>query len=302
MKKHFITAHSLLLAVLLLSALHYYYGVFGESIGFVRVFGGVEALVIIMSAILFSIKKIRTRTLKYNYILLGIMQVPPMIAALGFFVFFPFFWMLFLYGLFHLLMIAWCVKLSSIFKNAHENASTDSLGGVGLRHDQLIGDLLPEKEIQKVKQKKTYVFIGLGTAMAVILTGIILLDFIGTSPRRIELPSAEAVTRIEMAQIDGRHIQSATVTEKNDIELVLDLLSTAKRSRLSSLSAANDNPLRPDYVNVGIIVEHEEYNGQWSRLYLYSELDRVYVFVPYVGIYRTAKKLSEEFYQMYAMP
>lgn len=91
------------LGLALLSALRYFY--LGQWKNYVALFAIVELFVVLISAILFIIKRTRFKTQKYAYMLLGIMQFFPMVVAFGLSGQYT------IYGVFHLLMIAWCVSM-----------------------------------------------------------------------------------------------------------------------------------------------------------------------------------------------
>ncbi len=102
MKKLFIVVHLLFLGIILVSALHYID--IGRWKNYVQLFGVVETLVVVVSVILIAIKKYRITTLKYIYILLGVMQLFPMVGAFGLSM-----ERYTMHGFFHLALVIWCV-------------------------------------------------------------------------------------------------------------------------------------------------------------------------------------------------
>jgi hypothetical protein len=141
-------------------------------------------------------------------------------------------------------------------------------------------------------RKKAYILICLGLVMVMLITGILLLYW---RPVRILLPSVENVMKIEIEQISkGYSVDIIIIENRDDINTIFSVFFELRKASLSWYSAANDYPLKMDYLIVRIHAERE------SRiLCLYTEGNKDYVYEPYVGIYRINQRKSAEIYKMF---
>ena len=132
----------------------------------------------------------------------------------------------------------------------------------------------------------------IGALIVIIVIGVLVLSKYNT---RIELIDIDAVTSIEMEQINERNsVGIVVINNQSDIAALLIHLSSARKTSLTWYAASNDNPTQSDYLAIRIAAERE---GQ--SLYLYTYGNREYVYNPYISIYRIKNETSKEIYQLY---
>ena len=135
-------------------------------------------------------------------------------------------------------------------------------------------------------------FVSLSALSVIIVIGVLVLSKYNT---RIELIDIDAVTSIEMEQINERNsVGIVELINQSDIAALLAHLSSARKASLTWYAASDDNPTQPDYLAIRISTER---GGQ--NLYLYTYGNREYVYNPYIGIYRIKNETSKKIYRLY---
>jgi len=126
--------------------------------------------------------------------------------------------------------------------------------------------------------------------VVVIVASVYLL----TNPQSISLPDVDVVQSIEMEQFnEGSSLGIVTITDREDIDIVLSNLSGAKKTmRIST----NDYPTQNNYLVVRLTLEKER-----RTLCLYSDGGSYYVEEPYVGVYKSNRDASVAIYKVYTV-
>jgi hypothetical protein len=113
----------------------------------------------------------------------------------------------------------------------------------------------------------------------------------------IDLPYVETIAKIEIGNKLNDNV--VTIEYRYDINDILSVLSEAKVPIITTsifwTRAANERPTTgADYLSIYIYGEHLYY-----RIFLYTEANYGYVYVPYRGVYRINPVLINELQQKY---
>ena len=136
--------------------------------------------------------------------------------------------------------------------------------------------VLIERVKNMLKNKKPYSWVLSIAAVVVILASVYLMT---NSIETLELPDDSLVVSMEIEQFNDRtSVGNTVVTDKNDINFVLNGISGARKTLQRSL---NDYPTQSDYIVVRLNLE-----GEMRTLCLYTEGNEYYLEEPYIGVYR----------------
>jgi|GEM_PF-4541427 len=131
-----------------------------------------------------------------------------------------------------------------------------------------------------------------GTAM-LFSTGILIFNGRNSG---IDLPEIETINRIEMGRkYDWLTYSSGVVfADRNEIDKIMSVLYGARKPIVTSFlywtRTANEVPGNRTHLSVS-------FGG--SPIFLYTQGNNGYVYVPYVGLYRVNKNRIEELIHMY---
>ena len=120
---------------------------------------------------------------------------------------------------------------------------------------------------------------------------VIAAALIANPVKRLALPDTSSIASIEIDQNSGQEIvESVSIDEDSDINLILSRLDEAKRAE----DSMNDYPAQSDYITIRFKVLDSE-----RILYLYSDENADYIEEPYVGIYKISNETREAIYRVF---
>ena len=120
------------------------------------------------------------------------------------------------------------------------------------------------------------------TILTILLCGIMILGITGCGEKKeyeLSIPKEESVDSISFEKKDNKK----EITDNEEIKDIIYVLSGSGKGRTTKEESIQDYPVNAENI---IKIEFDFKEGGQSLLYVYKKSEKMYIEVPYNGIYR----------------